>query len=143
MPHGSPDYWGISVRPSLGAAQREIYLLNAVASDTRQCAIIHGNGILYGGHVASQGIATQKTDTYNLYIDGNRIAHTQFEFHNEAHINKEHSSPLYELQYDDVNFLYVLGIMPGITFESSFEIRYTEAPGRTPVLLGEIIYTII
>ena len=68
MPHGAPDYWGISVRPSFGGARSDMY-------------------------------------------------------------------------FDNVNFVYVIGLMPGITFESSIEILYQETYGRTPVVRSQIIYT--
>jgi len=143
MPIGAPDYWGISVRPSFGSARRATFARAANTSAITIALTITGNGIIYGGYVLSSGVATQKADSYEIFIDGEAVAFATFLNQNTWLLNKEHVAGLYELRHDDVNFKYCLGIMPGITFEKSIRIQYLETYGRTPNIIGDIIYTLI
>jgi len=143
MPHGAPDFWGISYRPSLGSAQIGGFARLAIANDTIVALTITGNGIVYGGHAYCKGTASQRMDEYHIYVDGIRLGSQWFEKKNTYQLTTPYSSSLYELRYDDVNFEYAIGIMPNITFETSLELRYRETQGNTPLLRGEIYYTLI
>jgi len=90
-----------------------------------------------------EGILTQRIDEYDLYIDGLLVARAPFQDIDKFNVATEHAYAFYKLLFDDVNFDYVLGIMPGITFEKSFEIRYSETYGQNPLVTGQLLYTSI
>ncbi len=141
MPRGAPDYWGISYRPSFGAAKAVNFTAPVVASVAQQIISVSGNGIIYGGLLTSQGIATQQNDTFAVIIDGSSFVQHTFVQLNVFNADKEHCAPVYLLKFDNVAFVYTFGLMPGITYEDSFSIFYLETHGQTPTVRAHVIYT--
>ena len=141
MPHGAPDYWGISVRPSFGGARSDMYFDNVAASAWTILHTIVGNGIIYGGNIIVAGAATQQTDVIAMSVDGTNLGQSIILQLNDWKFTGLYDSVVHEIFFDNVNFVYVIGLMPGITFESSIEILYQETYGRTPVVRSQIIYT--
>ncbi len=133
----------LEVRPKNGIPNGVFNTFLATANATVSVISITGKGILYGGRAGSGGVGSQKTDIYYLYIDGNLIGGAEFRTHDAWNLTSLYCSPFHILKYDDVFFEYMLGIIPGITFESSFEVFYEEKNGRTPSISVEVIYALM
>jgi len=154
---GAPDYSKvISIKPEStlvegwldvrfhhGAPSREIWTLaNAPLGVTSMVPIL-GKGMIYGGYCTSLGTANQETDAFSIEVDGQILYQHSFKGMAEWKLNTPSSGALYLLQNDIVAFRHSLAIMPGITFESGFLLRYTEMTGGTPNIASLVNYAII
>jgi len=142
MAVGLPDYYR-GIRPRYGAAQLLRADKDAVANDTVLLGGVTGKGMIYGGHVETVHTSTQQDCKVELHVDGKDIGSKNLDNLVLFALDTEHSYATYLLKYDEVGYRYVVGILPGITFEKSFEIYYTESHGGTPRIRTRILYALI
>ena len=137
------DIGQIMNRPKYGAAKRVMASKAATASNTVSMFSVSGQGMIYGGYGTSLGLANQETDAYSIEVDGEELFKHSFKGMDEWKLNTLSSGALYLLENDTTNFRHCVGVMPGITFETSFEMKYTEVSGNTPTLAALINYALI
>ena len=154
---GSPDYHPIiSIAPTSnlddtalivrfnhGKAMRIIAAILATASATVSLFSVLGKGMIYGGYGTSLGLANQQTDAYSLEVDGQILFQHSFKGMDEWKLNTLSSGALYLLENDTVFFRHCVGVMPGITFQTGFEMKYTEISGNTPTVAALINYALV
>ncbi len=142
MSSGLPDYFRL-VRPVHGGAAQEVEQKTAVASGITYLSAAKGKGIIYGGTLICQGVATQKTSIPRMFIDDGSLSAATFFALNYWSMNSEKASLFYALGYDDTNFVYSVGIMPGITFDKELKIAFSEVEGNTPMVTSYLMYALM
>jgi len=156
MASGTPDWYGFRMvnifaqdlseiinRPTYGAAQRSAGGTSATPTGLTTLVTVSGQGMIYGGYLYVDGTGTCDTDIWQITVDGTVMSASSLFQVNKRKITDKHMDILYEVNYDDTSFLYTHGIMPAITFETSFDIKYSETNGRTPVVVATVIYALI
>jgi len=135
MSHGLPDFYrGVDiayqalgemiVRPKYGAANRAVGG-GAVSGVTQNELIsVAGKGIIYGGLLYAYNSESLVGDSIYYEIDGNQVAYWSFYNLAKYNITKGPTIGFYLLKYDDVKFVYSVAFSSGLTFESSFLVRY-------------------
>lgn len=142
MSSGTPDYYQ-TVRQVYGSAKCEYGGKYVNASADTILGTAGGKGVIYGGQISITGTGVQYGDSIKLYIDDEQISFGTFQQMNLYNVNKEHRSALYIIKYDDINYRYGLSLSHGITFDLSFELRYTEVHGRTPAVGWTVVYAVL
>jgi len=142
MAHGLPDYYR-GMRPRYGEAQLLRVAETVTANDTTLIGSISGKGMIYGGHVCLDYTSVQGQSEVALFVDDNDIGSKRFDRLLQYGLFGKHSYATYLLKKDELNYVYVAGILPGITFETSFKIYYTERHGTTPGVAARVIYALI
>lgn len=142
MSSGMPDYTKV-VRERYGAANSVKWGLAVGANCLTELGSMSGKGIIYGGFLTTDSVASQLNGYPILKVDGKMLEYGSFFTTNKYGLTKEHSYPMYELLYDNVNFIYTVGVMPGITFEESVALLYREWEGDTPTVIGCLIYALM
>ena len=154
MVHGLPDYYrGVDiafqalsemiVRPRYGKA--EILSVQKVVTPNVATLIdeVYGQGMLYGGNAYLDYTSDQGQGGFMLTVDGKIIADLRFDYLLEQGLLGKHSYGLYLVKYDPTNFIYTVGIMPGITFEEHFKVYYRERDGKTPTVYARVLYALV
>lgn len=142
MASGNPDYLR-QVRQMYGGAHSDKFGYAVTANALNELGTVKGKGIIYGGFITLEYTSTQLTGYPMIEIDGRYMEYASFFLTNKMGFKQEHSLPLYELLYDDVNFRYNVGVMPGITFEEKVTLLYREWEGTTPTVIGCLIYALM
>jgi len=142
MASGLPDYQK-EIRPRYGGAQRQTDTVCVNPDLVTELLAITGKGMIYGGVVFLEPGASQVNSMVYLFVDGKWIGGMSFAKLNKYGINKPQVYPSFELKYDTVNHIYCCGISPGITFESSFQLKYFEWHGNNPSVIFDVYYTLI
>ncbi len=130
-------------RPKYGGAQRAASTADAWANDTRSYITVSGKGMLYGGSLFLEHTASQKTGKPILMVDGVSLAQWSFEDSLSLGMVKPWIKAMFLTKYDDVNFVYCVAFMYGITFETSLQILYEESEGETPNITAEFIFAVV
>lgn len=108
--------------------------------ETKNVMLLEDAGITLGGLIELRGSVSRKIDTFSISIDNRSSkqwsASTLLEFQNF----KIGLSYLHLLKYDDVNFVYLIGIMPGLVFDTSFRIAFNEVTGSTVTVKALLDY---
>ncbi len=142
MASGLPDY-KIGVRLAYGQARQKAGGLIVKASDITEILSVTGKGVIYGGAVIVDYTASQNGSFVMLEVDDVQLSSANF-FTLEAYgLDKQYCFPFYLMKYDDVNFVYTVGVMEGITFESGLRYLYEEINGDTPTVTGFLIYALM
>jgi len=142
MPSGLPDYYR-TVRTLPGRA-RHVFDTDPVdANAVTTLLTIPGKGIIYGGVIIVDFDSTQAGSTPLLYVDGQAVANFKFQHLYLYKINRVHSNVMFLLAYDDTNYIYSVGISPGVTFEKSLELRYNNIYATTPDVGYGLVYALI
>lgn len=154
MTHGLPDYYRgvdiayqalaqLMVRPTYGEAESAYGGAVMVATAENILQTVTGKGMIYGGVLYLDYIASQKHAQPLLYIDDVKLDQPNFEDLYKWKIAKENSLPFYLLRYDEGNYIYAVGLSSGYTFEESFKINYNEVNEGTPTVYYDILYALI
>lgn len=142
MTSGLPDYHR-TVRPKYGAANNS-HLNKVVTANTRTTILsVSGKGIIYGGCMYLDYTSGQRDSIPVLKVDGLDLSVISIYDLYWYSMTKPHTGSFYLLGYDDDLFVYSLGISPGVTFESSFELIYDEKHGTTPTVRCSVDYALI
>lgn len=154
MASGRPDYFrGVDItyqtlaqitnRPKYGGALSAGGAEVMPANEELSLALITGKGMIYGGYIWVDYSASQAEGLVSLYVEGTLILAIDLLDLKKFCIDRAWAGPFYIMNYDDVDFIYSLGVSYGLTFESSFEFRYTERDGGTPIVYFDIVYALI
>lgn len=154
MTAGLPDFYhGIDItyqslgeiinRPKYGGAGMLIGLQTVPIDQDTFIASVIGKGMIYGGIMRTSPTETQNLSVPILKIDGEVVANASFFNLNYFNQVSPNTSPFYLLKFDDVGFIYSVGVSPGMTFESGFEVRFNENHGRTPIVICRIFYALV
>jgi len=157
MVHGAPDYYNaksvaaqpgdtemrIQIRPTYGAWKRLYYSDTVPGGVTTSLGSIAGKGMIYGGNILISSTGVVDTDFLQLLLDGTVFSNPMMQALNLFSLSKETCNPFYLLKWDSVLFVYAVGFMPGISFETSVQVRYSEAVGRTPQIIMQLFYALI
>jgi hypothetical protein len=130
-------------RPKYGAAQLSDYS-GSISNNTIVTIIsISAKGMIYGGFVHADSSSEANQGLIDVVIDGQEVFHLDFEdvllvrsVENQAHI-------CYLSKYDNVNFIYTLNFSYGITFESSFVVKFTRHAGVDTELFSDVIFATV
>ena len=152
--HGLPDYYrgvdiafqalsDLIVRPRYGKADLLYKDKVVTAKDVTLIGEVYGHGMLYGGCVYLNITENQQLSKVLLHVDDKEIANKSFNDLAIYGLVGEHSDGTYMLKYDQTNFIYAVGIMPGITFEESFKIYYDEKHLATPEVSARVLYALV
>lgn len=168
MAHGAPDWWGQNVvdiiAQTLASMQVDVYAqtLNHVtnrptygaaniASFTQACgngaitelASITGTGVIYGGHIWMSGTGTHAADVPALIVDGNTFPAVNSQQAYDRKIFNPGEFAFFIKHFDEVDYKISWGIQPGITFESSLVLKYTQFSGGACTAYGRVIYATV
>jgi len=133
----------ITNRPSYGAAVRESFVFPVLTTETKICLTVLGKGVIYGGDFGTTQSVKQGSNRVLLEIDGNELKGTNIDVDLQRGVYQIYTSPLYLILYNDVEFRYNYGIMPGLTFESSVVLKFLNNGAQTDVVLGELVYALV
>lgn len=142
MTSGLPDYHR-AVRPKYGAATNANGHLVVTANALNDLYVYSGKGIIYGGTIRLDYTSGQRDSIPFLSVDGVSLSMISIYDLYWYSMTKPYTGSIYLLGYDDAQFVYSLGISPGITFESSIELTYYEKHGTTPDVLFDINFALI
>jgi hypothetical protein len=132
----------LTQRPSYGAATLASFAGNITPSDWKTLISITGAGVIYGGFISVDAAQSQSTDSGLIAIDGSNFIGSNFAWVNTRGLTHPLNDILFLQHYDNVNFIYVLGINPGFTFESSVVVQYLEALGNTFAVNCKLYYAL-
>ncbi|MFZ2149258.1 MAG: hypothetical protein WAV28_18765 [Sedimentisphaerales bacterium] len=142
MASGLPDYLKV-VRPRYGGAKYVAWQKQAQANQDTTMGEVEGKGVIYGGSILCVYTSTQKNSLPKIIIDGVELVSASFYSMIYYGIIAKKAAPFYLMKYNDADFIYGAGILPGITFESSVVVKYGERNGATPTLVGWIVYALL
>lgn len=142
MASGLPDYKR-EARLVYGEAQRAAGNVLLTALGTKTLCEKLGKGVIYGGTVYLDHTATQSKAVVELHVDGWQIGDTSFVNLIKYGFVKPRMKSTYLISFDEVNFVYAVGISPGVTFDERVKLRYDERDGGTPTVFYEIFYALI
>jgi len=154
MAHGLPDYnRGVDVayqalsqmivRPKYGGAVRTSGGLVVTASVETLLCTVSGKGMIYGGWIRLDHTSTQKDSGVIMAVDGDDIFSMSFDGGIKYGITYPRCSPMILQLFDDVNFIYSVGISYGITFETEVKLSYQEEHVQTPSVGYNLVYALI
>lgn len=154
MAMGLPDYYrGVDVayqslgqlinRQKFGGAERVLATANVGASTQTTLITVTGKGVLYGGHLAIEGTASQKEDVPFIRLDSSGNFGSALEYLRDYQLDVERSQMLFLRRYDDADFRYSVAFGYGYTFEESISVRYLEFAGNTPLVKTVLHYALI
>jgi len=154
MAHGLPDFYrGVDIayqalsqliiRPKYGAAQRLFASVWVTPGQITNLASVSGKGIIYGGVLYLDAAVQQKSSMPRLSVDGQVLTGCSFYEINTYAWNKAQSHLYYELKYDDVNFIFSVGLAYPITFESSFVVGYREIYEESVNVACQFVYALV
>jgi hypothetical protein len=142
MASGLPDYYR-GIRQRFGAAKRVADSVVLAAFGDETLCDVPGRGVIYGGMVYVSCVSTQATSHIEMYLDGTKIEDLPFGHMLYRGVVKPAAKPIYLIKYDEVLYLYVVGLTPGLTFEESFKLRYNEMDGGAPNVNYDVFYALI
>jgi len=137
------DLIPLTVRSIYGAGERETYDAAVLSLDTTELINIAGKGVVYGGSIYLDAGAAQGNDIVELWIDGVQVTFMSFNLLMDHEIYSSVAGFLYLTIWDGTLFKYCVCLCTGITFESSFIIKYTETHGNTPTVKSELYYATV
>ena len=156
MAKGRPD-WTSSInitgqdiaevieRPKYGAAQDAYSDTSIGEGMTVDIALIAGTGMVYGGVMKHEGSFDPDYIELSIVIDGTSFTIFSLEDINTWMMEDKKMAPFYEKYYSEEYDKYVLGMMPGITFETSWgmSVENKYGSGATDSMKFELIYALI
>lgn len=130
-------------RPKYGGAIQGIINQLVVGVGTGTLIEIAGTGIIYGGFLRVYPLVSHKTDYPMITVDGNLFAagYTPEYLMKDYLCGYDYVWKL--INYNDVDFEYVIGIIAGITFESSIKLQWYNSIADTILVGGRLIYATI
>jgi len=131
------------VRPKYGTALLESGTLGVTANIDNTLAEITGKGMIYGGAVWLDNTLSQANGEVRLWVDDVNLTPLSFLRLIDYGMVKPRSWPVTINVYNNVDFIYSVGLSYGITFESKLKISYDENNGRTPTVHYRLVYTLI
>jgi len=133
----------LTVRPAYGAVDDDID--GKLIADATESVIFtkSGRGVLVGGVVRWWGGSSKARLRVKVVIDTNSICAVYTDDLMDRHITKPNILPTYVIKYDEVNYAYVVGISPGITFESSFAIQIYHELGMNQQVNWELYWALV
>jgi len=133
----------LTSRPIYGSAQRSLYHDNINADTTTILTSITGKGMIYGGRIRVDGNASQRLDEITLKVDDEILESLTWDLlYVRGHILPG-GMVFYITVYNEVDYLYSLGIGYGFTFESGVSLEYTEKHGNTPHVSACLLYALV
>lgn len=142
MATGLPDYLR-EIRPVYGGGIASAGELVVTANTLNELLEVIGKGMVYGGYLYLDYSSTQKGGVVKLEIDGEIILGEDFQTMVKYGVKIPRSFVASLLAYDDVNFVYAVGLSYGMTFEQSLKLYYHEMDGATPTLNYRVVYALI
>jgi len=142
MAVGMADYSSV-IRPKYGATAKVEGAQVVPADLTTTIATVGGRGMLYGGFIQVLHASTQRLSVPIIYVDGVHIVATAFYYLDKMGTKEPRAYPIVILAYDDVNFIYSVGISYGLTFETEVELKYNENHSTTPTVVWSLVYALI
>lgn len=154
MSSGRPDYFrGVDItyqtlgqitnRPKYGGAV--VYNGGDICYADVETPLIAvaGKGMVYGLVMYLDYTSTQKNSYISVEIDDSLDLVQSFRNLNKFGNLMFGGYPLAIYKFDDVKFIYSVGLVRGITFEESFIIRYGEQHSTTPTVYCYLSYALI
>lgn len=130
-------------RPRYGDVGRFVYSHAVTANDSTLIGEVAGRGQIYGGALYLDAAASQRADYVRLLVDDFWLPQMTFEDMMTYGMTEEVLTPSFLLCYDEVNFIYSIGITGGITFEEYFKLYYVETQGKTPTINAHVTYALV
>jgi len=113
----------LTVRPAYGEVKHLGGITPATKETTTTIYTVSGKGVILSGWMQSLAATTSEMLSYELYIDGLLLIYVSpFWVRTRYHYAPE-NNPIYLICYDELNFNYIVGVQPKITFETSFQLK--------------------
>jgi len=131
-------------RPKYGAATASQGSKICAVVNTTVLTTISGKGIIYGGNVYLHPDVSHKNDYVQLIADSAPLIAYIFDNQNKYNLTHPAVSSLFLTCFDDTNFIYSNALSPGVTFETSLELRYyNNEIVDTPTVYYELLYAVV
>jgi len=131
-------------RPKYGAHTTVLFNNYVNASSDTTLFSVSGKGIIYAMLVAVMGANVIDNDYVKYTFDGGTeissptiLQGIQFNF------TDVYEGDFSVYCYDNTNYRYAVRGFYGITFETSFVMKYTETYGRTPYVLARLFHALL
>ena len=131
------------VRMKYGAAQRKIISTTAIKNDTTNVLTITDKGTVYWGYLYVDGTVTHNVDSLIITVDGAEVGKVTFINLYSFAVLSPYNYTYYCTVYNDIDFIYGLGIGPHITFEGELKLDYENATAEDVVVSGHLVYATI
>lgn len=141
MASGLPDYLR-DVRPRFGGAISASGVAGVDASKITDLVDVIGKGIVYGGAMWMDHTSTQNNSLPLLVVDKSTLSNISLLRLSDYSFDRARTLPLTLNKFDEINFIYSVGISYGITFESALSLSYDEKHGTTPTIHYRLIYAL-
>lgn len=142
MTSGMPDYLR-GMRLKHGAPMESAGSKAVASLGYTTLLTVSGKGIIYGGLVFLNHTSSQKSSEVILELDGDRMISMSFTDMNLLGIDVFGIYPQMLRKFDDVNFIYSVGLCYGVTFETSLKVIYNELHGSDPTVFSQLMYAIV
>ena len=137
------DLGYLTQRPMYGAAKGAQYTPSITANADTTILTINGSGMLYSCCVCVSDSNTCSADRVKAYIDGSSLMEQSFLDLSDGGFFFPGSNLFTLDKYDDIDYKYNLSMHSGITFDTSFQLVFTEVNGNTPIVKSIIRYALL
>ena len=139
---GQGSGW-LTARPTYGASQIQQLITNCAGNSITSITSISGTGKIYGGFIFLFADNDHKDDRPMISIDGVTMGIKSFRSLFEYGHERLYNNIFHILKYDTVNFMYNVGILPDITFDSSFQLKYNNFEADAENVSTHVVYSLI
>jgi len=130
-------------RPKYGAANIAAGYATVDPSESKILTTVSGKGVTYGGYWYLNPSIPHNTDFCQVVVDGNLIPAAQFDWWNRLNFTQPGNGVSFLTCYDPDTLYYAMSLIFGITFETSFAMRYFNAQGAAVTVQYRLIYALV
>lgn len=138
-----PDYFGQPQFPSYGSAKYNEDDDTGDANSVTTLFTVSGKGVSYGGYLYSEDANHKLTNEFQIFIDGSWFFSGNFSKQIARNLFVGVDLPIYLIAHETLTPRFVYGIKPGLTFSTSFAIKYVERHGNEVEVGWYFIYALV
>lgn len=132
----------LTVRPAYGQARLESNTTMCPTGVNTRIGYKAGQGCLYSTLISWSGSATRKAVSISVLCDGSSLEDQTIEQLMDLGLYAQSNHIEFPIKYDDTNFSYVMGVKPGLTFESSIEFKALQSYGSDVEVTCKFVYAL-
>lgn len=133
----------LTVRPAYGQVRRGTGSVSITADSTETIATITGKGLVIGGWFRWAGASSEASIAPIIKCDEVVVEQLAANVLNTYQQYPSTANPLYLIKYDDTYFSYIVGICPGLTFETSFEMAANNPYAAAHSIAYHVFYALV
>ena len=132
----------LTIRPAYGESKRFFGSVSCGASATTELVEVTGRGVVIGAYF--RWTAASSWSSIQPIIKCEDVVIFQYAANvlNARKIYDPSLLPLYLIQFDDTDFEYIVGVQPGITFETSFKMEIQNPYGGSISVYYDICFAL-